>query len=57
MNKNTKSSNSTVNCGCGCFSTIISILIIWALIFGITIDGKYYGVSCSCSKGVDISSP
>lgn len=43
-------------CGClGCFTTILIIIAFWALLFGVTIDGKHYGISeCSCEKGVEI---
>lgn len=54
MNENKK---ITHKWGCGCFSTIAGVFIIWALIFGITVDNKHYGISCSCSKGIDIASP
>lgn len=41
--------------GGGCVSTIIGILVIWALLFGVTIDGKHYGLSgCSQERGVEI---
>ena len=43
---------NTGGCG-GCLTTILVIIFIWALLFGVTIDGKHYGISCNCS-GVHI---
>ncbi len=39
----------------GCITIILGILALWALVFGVTIDGKHYGVAgCSCDGGVEI---
>lgn len=38
----------------GCFSIVITAIICWALIFGVTYEGHYYGLSCSCEKGVEV---
>ena len=44
--------------GClGCLVTILAIIGLWAVIFGVTIDGKHYGLSCDCHKGVVIDTP
>lgn len=41
--------------GFGCVSVIAAGIFIWALVFGVTIDGKHYGLSgCDTSKGVTI---
>lgn len=40
----------------GCLPLVISCLVLWALLFGVTIDGKHYGVSCSCENGVTVES-
>lgn len=45
---NTKSSGG----GCGCLSIVLFMLLMWALIFGITVGGKHYEISCSCNRGV-----
>jgi hypothetical protein len=42
------------NTGCGCLSVILTVLAIWALIFGVTVGGKHHELGCSCSKGVVI---
>lgn len=36
----------------GCLSTIVAIIFIWALIFGVTIGGKHHGISCTRDRGV-----
>ena len=43
--------------GCtGCLTTIGVVVLLWALVFGVTIGGKHYGFSgcssCSCNEGV-----
>lgn len=40
--------------GCGCLTIIFSLIIIWALVFGVTIGGKHYELSCTFEKGVVI---
>jgi hypothetical protein len=49
-------SNEEYEVGCvGCLSTIMLMIAVWALLFGVTINGKHYGLSgCSCSRGVVI---
>jgi hypothetical protein len=32
--------------GPGCISTIIGLMLIWALLCGVNYGGKHYGVSC-----------
>jgi hypothetical protein len=58
MNKQTK---TTTNCssgsgssGCGCVSFVLGCIILWALVFGVTWEGKHYGLSCTCDRGVVI---
>ena len=50
------SEDSGENGGClGCLSVIVLIFAVWALVFGVTINGKHYGISsCSCERGVEI---
>jgi hypothetical protein len=44
--------------GCaGCLITILAIIGIWAVCFGVTIGGKHHGLSCSRDKGVVIDMP
>lgn len=44
------SSNSGSSGGgeCGCFSSVLFLLLMWALLFGVSVDGKHYGIGCSC---------
>ena len=43
------------NSGIGCLPLILGILAIWAVCFGVTVDGKHYGLKgCSCDRGVEI---
>lgn len=40
---------------CGCVSAIFVIIALWALIFGVTVSGKHYGISgCDMKNGVKI---
>jgi hypothetical protein len=41
--------------GCGCLSIILFVMLVWALVFGVTIDGRHYGISCSMARGVEVS--
>lgn len=39
----------------GCVSTILVVLAVWALLFGVTINGKHYGVhGCSEERGLEV---
>lgn len=41
--------------GPGCISIVLGIVALWALIFGLSVDGKHYGLSkCSCERGVEV---
>ena len=40
--------------GCGCFSLILFVLLVWALLFGVTYGGKHHFISCSCERGVTV---
>lgn len=36
----------------GCFTLILFITFLWALLFGVTWKGQHHGMSCSCERGV-----
>jgi hypothetical protein len=38
----------------GCLPIILTCIIAWALIFGVTYEGKHYGLNCSCAHGVEV---
>jgi hypothetical protein len=39
----------------GCITIVLGFMALWALIFGVTIDDKHYGVAgCSCDRGLEI---
>lgn len=41
--------------GPGCFTFVLGVIALWALLFGVTVGGKHYGLrSCSCDRGVEI---
>jgi len=42
--------------GCGCFSLVFFILFVWAILYGVTFDGKHYELSCSETRGVSFDS-
>jgi len=41
--------------GCGCTSIIIFFILVWALIFGVTVSGTHYKMTCSSESGVELS--
>lgn len=46
--------NVSVSCG-GCIGTVLLVVAVWALIFGVTVGGKHYGVSgCDTDHGVKV---
>lgn len=52
----TASANATLG-GCwGCLSTILFVILIWFLLFGVTVGGVHYALSCSTDKGVTLQS-
>lgn len=40
--------------GWGCLVPIVVCILLWGLVFGVTIDGKHHGISCSRNEGVTI---
>ncbi len=49
------SAEPTVHVGCtGCLGWIVAVLLLWALFFGVTWDGKHYGIGCSRERGVEV---
>lgn len=40
--------------GCGCASIILTVILLWALCFGVTVGAKHYGISCSSKSGVTV---
>jgi len=51
-----KDNNSSVSVSCGgCLGTVLLIVGVWALVFGVTVSGKHYGVSgCDTDHGVKV---
>lgn len=50
--------NDGCGCGCGCsLATVISLilagLLLWALVFGVTVDGRHYMLGLSCDRGIE----
>lgn len=48
-------SSSSSSSPFGCIGCIVTVLVLWALIFGVTFSGKHYDLSCSCNKGVEVA--
>lgn len=42
--------------GLGCIGTVLTVIVLWALLFGVTIGGRHYGISCSATRGVEFHS-
>ncbi len=38
----------------GCLVWILCVVLLWAVCFGVTIDGRHYGIDLSCEKGVEV---
>lgn len=49
------SESSSSGGGCGCITIVVTCLFFWALIFGVTVGGKHYGLSCSTEHGVQVT--
>jgi len=47
--------SSNVSCSLGgCLPIVLTVLLLWALLFGVTYGGKHHGVGCSCERGVTV---
>ena len=38
----------------GCIPFVIGIIVLWALVFGVTWNGVHHGISCDSNKGVEV---
>lgn len=38
----------------GCLAIVLACVALWALLFGVTWNGKTHGISCSCARGVEV---
>lgn len=38
----------------GCLSLIVFVIVLWAMIFGVTWNGKHHDINCSTERGVGI---
>jgi hypothetical protein len=43
-----------ISCNLGCIPLVITICVLWFLLFGLTWDGTHYDLNCSCSRGVEL---
>jgi len=41
--------------GCGCLSFVVFILLLWALVFGVSWGGKHHEINCSQNRGVELN--
>lgn len=49
-------SDSEISIGCGgCLGVILTCVVLWALLFGVTYGGKHYGIKCSTEHGVHVA--
>lgn len=50
---NTVETSVSLGFGCfGCLSLILFAFLLWALVYGVTIGGRHYSVSCTTEHGV-----
>lgn len=50
-----ESSKSEAGGCCGCISVVLMLVALWGLVFGVTIDGKHYGIAtCDTKRGLVI---
>lgn len=49
-----KTTTVEIGGGFGCLGTIAVLIVLWGLVFGFTWNGVKHGISCSCSKGVEV---
>ncbi len=55
MPKSDKQIFSVKSDGCGCFTIIFVVILIWAIIFGVTVNGHHYGLAgCNTDNGVKV---
>jgi len=40
--------------GCGCLSITLFVILVWALVFGVTWNGVHHEIGCSCDHGVEV---
>jgi hypothetical protein len=38
----------------GCLGLLVCIVLLWAVCFGVTVNGHHYGIDLSCEKGVEV---
>ena len=38
----------------GCLGVAVTLIVLWAVLFGVTVGGKHYGLRCDSHKGVVI---
>jgi hypothetical protein len=43
-----------VNYTGGCLIRILCLIVIWAVCFGVTVDGHHYGIDLGCKNGVEV---
>lgn len=41
--------------GLGCLKFVLTMIVLWALLFGVTWKGRHHGVSCTCDRGVVVT--
>lgn len=40
--------------GGSCLVTILGLILLWALLFGVTYKGKHYEIDCTSEHGVEV---
>lgn len=48
------SSKKKVGDGCGCLGIVFFGIVMWALLFGVTVGDRHYGIGCSTDRGVEV---
>lgn len=38
-----------------CLGCVLTVVVLWALVFGVTYADRHYGLSCTTRRGVEVT--